>query len=245
MRESCGPHKPAARHRAAGLLAPAVQQVPERHRLPDRGRLFRHHLAGVSAGGDPPRQRVRPADELRRWRLGRTVHRRPVRRGVLHARCERAPRRRPCGDSGGERLRADGAQRPRLAQGESERLDDVLGEGPRELLEEPQQGDARLQRRHRRAPQRRVHRVGSPLRCGRPRQVDCHLDALRMGLGLQPVERGRHPHGGVRLQGAARQVCREARLRAQVLLHRLQSPRAFRRLREAGASGGRAQRRTH
>ena len=191
VREPCGAAQPPQGRRAAREFASELQQPFERHRLPDRGRLLGHHRAGVSAGGDPPRQRLRTAHELRRRRLGRTVRRRAVCRGILHGRREPAPGRGTPGDPGRVGLRADGPQRPRLAQGESGRLDEDLGEDPGAIFEEVQFRAQGFERRHRRAPQRRDDRPGPSLRRRGSRQVDGDLDARRVGFGLQSVERRR------------------------------------------------------
>ena len=91
--------EPAQGHRPARLQPSAVQQVPQRHRLPDRGRLLRPDRAGPAAGGDRPGREVRPADELRRRRVRRPVHRRDVRRGLLRERPGQDRRGRPPGHS--------------------------------------------------------------------------------------------------------------------------------------------------
>ena len=64
VREPSGAHEPSQGHRAARLVPSALYRLWQRHRLPDRGGLFRHHRPGASAGGHSAWQRVRAADEL-------------------------------------------------------------------------------------------------------------------------------------------------------------------------------------
>ena len=94
VREQRRTHQPAQRHRAARLEPSAVQQMPERHRLPDRGRLLGPDRARHAAGGHRSGREVRAADELRRRHVCRPVHGRAVRRGVLRERSGQARRER-------------------------------------------------------------------------------------------------------------------------------------------------------
>ena len=129
-------HEPAQRHCAAGLVASRVQQVPHGHRLPDRGRLLRADLAWLPAARLGARERLRPPDELRRWRVRRAVRWRNVRRGVLRDGPREDRRGRACVHTLRIALRADGAGHaqvvPQRPQGLEARLEMRKGQVARE-----------------------------------------------------------------------------------------------------------------
>ena len=90
-------------------------------------------------------------------------------------------------------------RRPGLARENPDDWQATWKQDRREVPEEPrlppvlvqQEREGAVQVQHRRQAQRRLHRDGTALRRGRPRQDHRHLHPLRPGLRLQPVQRGR------------------------------------------------------
>ncbi len=101
VRQQRGSDEPPPRNRATGLRSSAVQQVPERHRLSDRGRLLGPDRSRPAAGGRGSGRAVRTPDELRRRHVCRASSSVPctrprssraIRSRSSKRRCEAIPR---------------------------------------------------------------------------------------------------------------------------------------------------------
>ena len=153
----------------------------------------------------------------------------------------------------GQPVCRNGLRHARLVREEPRRLEEDLAVGGRkvpqgsEVFTRPVESyQTRRQRsaEHRRQAQRGLYPDGAALRQGGPGPDDPHLDALRPGLRLQPVQRRRRPihHHGVREGPRAVQVGAEPQ--GEVQPHALQLPHPDRGFEEAGPAGRPAERRT-